>query len=214
MKPSEMNVVFVSMKRCGIGWIIHTLSRIHKKMFGNYIKFYGIPLSTTIKQDFIVPEGYSRWKQFKGWSIAYNINPIKMINSGFDRIIVIQRDFDKLVNAYKTFFYKELEIGNLDFWDFKTFNDNYKTVYRRGIFHSKYLKVRLEDLNNNTTDTFNQLMDFLDFPKENRPILIPIAPPERYWQVYSSVLTKGHGHSDHLEDIKKKQKRYREDNRK
>lgn len=49
----------------------------------------------------------------------------------------------------------------------------------------RFLRIRLEDWNNFTFQTFNKILDFLEFPKTKRPFLIPVKIEKRNFEGYS-----------------------------
>src|SRR4030042_4302136 len=61
--PLEMNIIFDSMERCGISWIIRSLSMYHEKMFGVPIKFTKdnaeISVQIATKERFDLPKGFN-----------------------------------------------------------------------------------------------------------------------------------------------------------
>ena len=52
--------------------------------------------------------------------------------------------------------------------------------------HEKYRRFHMDALNRYTVKTFEEVLDFLEFPKENRPMIIP-AKVYRDWESYSNV---------------------------
>ena len=66
--------------------------------------------------------------------------------------------------------------------------------------HENHLALHLDDLNNHTTQMFTRVLDFLGFPKEGRPLYIPV-PVYRDWERYSNI---NHKKEDQVPDPLKK----------
>lgn len=66
----------------------------------------------------------------------------------------------------------------------------------------RFLKITLEDWNNFTTQTYNKILDFLEFPKENRLQIVPVKV-ERDFEGYScSFLDKDYKMCENIEVIR------------
>jgi len=197
--PSELNVIFVSMERCGISWIIRNLSRIHEYMFGVGIDF--IPEISPIVAT------RNRLLLHKGYCNVYNVNPLDLLNKKdpngeqYDRVIIIKRD-KKILKLVHEFWYPP-DIPEVIREKFrKDFDKNYDLVYGHEIHDPRCIEFDLDDFNNYTVSTFNELMDFLNFPKERRPILI-VVPIARDWEAFSSILNRGHELCKNLKEVSK-----------
>jgi len=177
--PNEMNVIFVSMERCGISWIIRVLSEIHDLMFGVPIDFHTeISHVVASRKKFSLPQG---------WSNVYNVDPQRLIERGYDKIIIVQRKHDELIEVHTLY----EEIHEREERMRETFERHYELVYGKEYDHPNCLKVHLEELNSYTVAIFKEILDFLNFPESGRPIIVPVKPPDRNWETYSSILKKG-----------------------
>ena len=82
----------------------------------------------------------------------------------------------------------------------------------------KVLIVSLEDLNNYTYSTFNEIIEFFNFKLSFRqklglfsrvlkdtikPFVVATNPKERNWNIYSALLPKGHEVCERLQFLKK-----------
>jgi len=182
--PADLNVVFVSMERCGISWIIRNLNQVHEKMFQKEIIFEPevSPLLAT-RERFELP---------KNWINVYNVDPELLLNRGYDRVVIVHRDLETLLKVYSLYYPPDLAESQRERFIEKTKND-YKKVYEKRPFDKKCFWVNLADLNRYTVKTFNNLMDFLNFPTHSRPIITAIKPPDlRDWEAYSSILEQSH----------------------
>ena len=190
--PSEMNVIFVSMERCAVSWIIRELSDYHQEMFGIPIKFTkdNAEISTQLatKERFDLP---------KGWNNVYNIDPQLLLDrvdpSGnkYDKIIVVHRKLSELQNIYRVKMARE---GLAKDFIEKIINktvDEYNLVYK-DIKDSRLMRIDLWDANQYTKAIFNELMDFLNFPRRGRPPVVRTRtlPFEALFEAYSSVWDK------------------------
>lgn len=193
--PSEMNVIIDSLERCGISWVVRSLSQYHKPMFGSKITFTP-EISSVIatRHRFPIP---------KGWNNVYGVDPYDLLKRGYDRVLVVQRDI-KTQEWVDRIYYAQEGLSE-DFIEklIDKMKKEYKMVYKEGIDDPHYLKVRLEDLNNHTVDTFTKLMDFFNFPEYGRPPIIPIVPKDRNWEAYSSILPMNQKLTGRLEKIER-----------
>jgi len=190
--PYEMNVIFVSMERAGISWIIRELSKFHEKMFGKPIIFTKnnaeISHLIAIRNRFPLP---------KGWNNVYNIDPQSLLDrvdpdgNKYDRIVVIHRNLKTFQNVYKIKLSQERLDPNFIEKIIRKTPEEYELVYHE-IEDPRLLRVDLWDLNQYTDACFNELMDFLNFPTHNRPPVVrtKTLPFEVLIEAYSSVWGK------------------------
>jgi hypothetical protein len=182
--PSEMNVIFVSMERCGISWIVRNINQVHEAMFGETIDFKPeiSPVIAT-RERFELP---------LGWNNVYNVDPEQLLKRGYDRVIIIHRDLETLLKVYNLYLPEDISNDQKTRF-FDTARVNYKKVYGKQFNNPDCLWINLDDLNKYTVDTFDTLLDFLNFPEYNRPKILAVKPPGlRNWEAYSSVLKQGH----------------------
>lgn len=185
--PGESNVMFVSMERCGISWIVRRLSRIHKLMFGVDID-YSPEISRVIatRPRFPLP---------KGWYNVYDVDPQKLLDRGYDKVVSIQRPKEIMYRVMAMYYMPDLTYEQCR-EQYPTYFDKidlyYELIYEKTqeIDDMRYKNFSLNDLNNYTADSFHDIMDFLNFPKFGRPVFFPVNPPERNWQAYSTTLSK------------------------
>ena len=205
--PSEMNVIFVSMERCGISWIIRTLSDVHEEMFGIPIMF---ETKKNTEISYVVATRDRLPLPLK-WNNVYNVDPQRLVDkidpngNKYDRVIIIQRDYETMIKVHELYFNEEWTGKQRETAMRKT-KEHYQLVYGREVNDYRCKKFQLEDLNNYTIASFTEMLDFLNFPLIGRPTMITINPSERNWQVYSSVLSKGHEVCNRLQIIKKENK--------
>ena len=190
--PSEMNVIFVSMERCGISWIIRNLSQYHEKMFGVPIKF--TKDNAEISQQIATKNNLPLKK---GWNNVYSIDPQLLLDkvdpdgNKYDKIVVVHRKLETLLNVYKIKMAREnLNKDHIEKILEKS-KEEYKVVYKE-IEDPRLIHIDLWDLNQYTESMFNMLMDFLNFPTHNRPPVVRVQtlPFEALWEAYSSVFDK------------------------
>jgi len=185
--PGDLNILIVHSDRCGVSWFVRVISLIYEQMYGT-LKKWNVLISRLMAAhpDYAVP---------KGWNTVLYVPIEDVVKKKHDKIILLQRDLDDLKKANFIYRYpdKDYEIEK-DNIEHKRFFDKieyyYKITYNPKIKADNLLRVSLEDLNQYTVATFHEVLDFLEFPKEGRPIILPVNPPERNWQVFSSVLNK------------------------
>ncbi len=190
--PSEMNVIFVSMERCGISWIVRTLDRIHREMFKESIIFHPeISQVKATRERFKITEkgilNSDGSLYHKGWYNVYDVNPLDLLKKNYDRVIIIKREKSTLLKVHEIYYPPDLSKEQQQRFREKDL-EIYDKIYEQKINDHRCLMVNLEDLNNYTVATFTKLMDFLNFPESGRPKILPVTPPERNFEAFSSIL--------------------------
>lgn len=199
--PGESNVMFLSMERCGISWIVRRLDRIHHEMFGVPID-YSPEISRVIASR-------PRFPLPLGWYNVYDLDPELLLKRKYDKVISIQRPRKIMYRVMAMYYMPDLTYEECQ-EQYPTYFDKidryYDMIYEKAneITDERYKNYQLNDFNNYTVDTFHDIMDFLNFPKEERPVLIPVNPPERNWQAYSTTLDKTEPIGAKLRDIQQK----------
>ncbi len=192
-KFRKMNIIIVSMERCGSSWFGAIISEVYEAIMGELVKWnHEIDRASAI-------EGVI------GWNSVYNVDPHDLLKKGYDKIIVLERNLETVKRVFWTSqrlhhgdFPYEMSLDDLRYVNFfSTIEKYWNLVYGNKSEDPSIKYVHLDDLNSYTFNTFNEVFDFLDFPK-SRPIIIPVNPPERNWQCYSDILAKGHRPSDTL----------------
>ncbi len=197
----KTNVIIVSMERCGSSWLGAIISEVYEAITGKLVKWnHEISRVQSIDSKYDLPQG---------WNSVYNVSPLDLLKRGYDKVIVLERNLETLKRVFwmsqrlvhKDMPYEDGLIKYSHFFD--TIEKYWNIVYSNKIEDPRVLWVNLDDLNSYTFNTFNEIFDFLEFPK-NRPILVPVNPPERNWQCFSDILAKGHKPSDTLKLIELK----------
>lgn len=67
----------------------------------------------------------------------------------------------------------------------------------------KFLRINLNDWNNFTFQTFNKLLDFLEFSREKRPFLIPVKSNKDFEGYSCSFLDPEHEVCENIEVIRR-----------
>ena len=183
--PGDSNVMFVSLDRMGISWIVRRLSRMHYEMFGTHIG-YTPEISRVIatRERFPLP---------LGWYNVYEVDPEVLLRRNYDHVVSIQRPLEIMYRVLAMYYmptlsYQECRKQYPKY--FENIDKYYNIVYGKtyDIEDNRYINIQLGDLNNKTEAAFELLMDFLNFPKKGRPVIFPVNPPERNWQAYSTTL--------------------------
>ncbi len=196
-----MNVIFLSMGRCGVSWVGETISQIHERLFGK-------PLDIKYEND----RAKISNNLVEGWHSVYNIDPKILLDLGYDRIFIIKRELETMKKVHAHYHgYMEL-YGNLENMKhdrpgfFEKIELYHKLLYGQNLNDPRVLIVNLEDLNNYTYASFNEIIKFLEFKlsfiqkiklflrvlrDKIRPFVIATNPTERNWNIYSASLPKG-----------------------
>jgi hypothetical protein len=191
--PKDMNVIFVSMRRCGISWIIRELSKFHMKMFSSPIPF--TPKNAEISSSIATLDGYPLPKQ---WNNVYDIYPQELLDrtdpdgNKYDRVIVIHRDLETLKGVNRITMAKEGLDPEYVEKLLDKLSEEHEIVYGNVIEDPRILYVDLWQSNNKPDAIFNELMDFLNFPTYNRPPVVGVKglPFLQMIEAYSSVWDK------------------------
>lgn len=195
--PSDLNVAIVSMQRCGISWVVRELNMLHERIFGESIKFF--------PEVSFVEATRTRFPVIKGWIWVFDVNPLDLLRTKdngekYDRVLIVKRKLKTIMTVHEIYYPEDLSEDQKVKWRAKD-EKIYDKVYNQEINDPRCMTVNLEDLNNYTVNTFNELMDFLNYPEYERPIIAPILAPERNSEAYSSILTKGQPLIKRLETI-------------
>lgn len=213
-----MNVIILSMKRCGVSWVGEVLAQLYKQLYGKelYINYE----SDRAKVSRNVLEG---------WTGVYDIDPQILLKLGYDKVLIVKRDLETMKEAHAHYHgYKEM-YGTLDNMKesrpafFEVIELYHDLLYNQEEVKNnpKVLIVSLENLNNYTHSTFNEIVEFLDFKlsfkqkikmfvrilkNQISPFVIATNPKERNWNIYSALLPKGHELCNRLKYLEKSEK--------
>ncbi|MDH3324015.1 MAG: hypothetical protein OEL89_00090 [Candidatus Peregrinibacteria bacterium] len=183
------NVILLSMERHGCSEWGAIISEIHKQVYDEEMHYnYEISRVIAIDDKYNLPRGYST---------VYYVKPQWLLKRKYDKIIILQRDLISLKEKMAYYYFPKLKSSTV----FKRYPDFEKKIefYYELVFDEEVRNdprvhwVYLDDLNNYTVATFSLLLDFLEFPRKGRPVLIPINPRERDWNVQGTILRQGHG---------------------
>lgn len=136
----------------------------------------------------------------KGWNGVINADPEILLQRGYDKVVLVQRDFvewalamaqthrqcDTMADCVK--------LGIIEPRFFVKCKKKYDLLDKE-ILDPRFFKMTLSDWNNFTFQTYNKLLDFLEFPKENRVLVVPVkfSNERRNFEGYScSHLPKEH----------------------
>lgn len=184
--PGNLNILISSIERCGISWFCRFISLIYEKMYGKVQK-WNVRTSR-------LRAGHSDYPIQRGWNTTRYVPIEDIIKKPFDKVILLQRDLESLKEDIFLYRFQdkdyETEKNKIEYAEWINKLENYYKKTYAPFSVKNVLRVHLEDLNNYTIATFNEVLDFLEFPREGRPLLIPVNPPERTWQAFSSVLNK------------------------
>ena len=130
------------------------------------------------------------------------------MDRGYDKVVHITRDlldlcrslalYSRKVRNWKG--YIKLAIKEPDF--FINIKRKYD-ILNKEIDDPNFFRLSLEDWNRHLTIVFDELLDFLEFPKKNRLKLVPVKQKKRNFEGWScSHLPRDYVHSQRIEEIK------------
>lgn len=212
-----MNVIILSMRRCGVSWIGEVLSQVHKRLYGKELKINYEKDRAKVSRTLL-----------KGFTGVYDVDPKVLLKLGYDKILIVKRDLNAMKKAHAKYhgyleLYENLEnMIRIRPCFFEKIELYHKLLYDQEEIKNdpKVLIVSLEDLNSYTYSTFNEIIKFLDFKlnliqkvklflrvlkydSNMNPFVIATNPIERDWNVFSALLPKGHGLCDRLNYLQK-----------
>ncbi|MBD3196561.1 MAG: hypothetical protein GF317_16010, partial [Candidatus Lokiarchaeota archaeon] len=129
----------------------------------------------------------------QGWNSTIGADPTLVLKRGFDKVIHVQRNFIDWIKAMALYHRQAKTIEDFITLSIQepTFFLNHKKKFDRmnkntQIDDPRYFSFNLdEDWDNFTYQTFNRLLDFLEFPKTDRPLIIPVKV-DRDFEAYSN----------------------------
>ena len=170
------------MELGAIGWFTSILSDIHNEMFGVPIRWnYEISHFEATRERRPLPIG---------WCNVWNANPELLLKRGYDKVICLQKSLNDAIYSMVIYHHPEQTFDWLmrqtpEF--FLPIKEKWQKLERfRSFTHDRFLFVHVDDLNTFPKKYFNKVFDFLGFPKENRPKLLPIKC-YRDWECYSNI---------------------------
>lgn len=183
-----LNVVITTPELGGVGWFTSIVSQAWNHQHPGPYKLRWRYESSTFEAT------RKRRPLPEGWIHCWNADPKRLLERGFDKIIVLQRTLEDSylgLSLYMHFFDKLDEITSKQPRFFEVIKRKWEAMEKyRDFQHERFLYVNFEDLNKHTVKTFNEVFDFLEFPKEGRPLLLPIKV-WRNWECYSNIEKSG-----------------------
>lgn len=150
----------------------------------------------------------------EGWLHTWNADPQILLDRGFDKVIVLQKTLEDSYLGMSLYFYANKIMGKIPSMHpkfYETIKRKWEAMEKyRDFKHGRFLYVHFDDLNNHTVATFKKVFDFLGFPKENRPFIIPVKVWKN-WECYSNIQKSGNEwfeERDPLFVIKEKYSKY------
>lgn len=199
-KKKVKNVIFLSMRRCGISWICEILKKL-------YFIYHGKALEIVYEAD----RALISHQLVRGYHSVHDIDPNVLLNVGYDRVIAIKRELETMKHAHAQYHgyleqyenYEQMKELRPGF--FERIEMQYRLLYQQEIKNERFKILDLADFNNHCHASFNELIEFLGFKftftrkiklfmnilrNKVTPLIIPVKPTERNWEIYSSLLKK------------------------
>ena len=182
MKPPHMqNVILTTLELGGVGWLTSIISEVWNAMHPGVYKLrwrYETSVFEATRDRRPLPEG---------WTHTFNADPGLLLTRGFDKIMVLQKPLVDCYYAGAFFMHPHKKLEEIE-------PRYFEGIKRRWIQLEKYrdhksdnfLFLDINEINNDTVNEFNKILDFLDFPKEGRPMIIPVKV-WRNWECYSNI---------------------------
>ena len=127
----------------------------------------------------------------EGWHSVIDADPQTLLNRGYDKVICVQKksfiEHGKASAEYHRQCFTIEDYINLALNDSRFFlkaKQKYDRLNKQ-IEDHRYFRFTLSDWNNFTLQTFFDLLDFLEFPSEDRIYIIPVKMPDRDFEGYS-----------------------------
>lgn len=194
---NRLNVLIVSMSRCGTDAVGDKISEIHDAV-------YGVPIKWSYVEDPSKATSYL----VEGWSGIYDVNPLVALQIPYDKVILISRSPEELLKAQYLYYIESTQMKLPDWIRDKflaTFALLYDQLYQQNIKNNpKIFELSLEQFNSHTQFILEEVCKFLEFDMKavrKRVVIIPVQV-ERSWEVYSTNLESNQEISDTLSRIK------------
>lgn len=154
------NLMLVSMERSGNSWMGAVISEIHQGIYGGEIPKWYHEISRVYAVD-------PKYPMPEGWCSVYDVDPQELLDRGYDKIIVLERNLETVERAF--FMYHDMPYSEgLERYPeyFESIRKYWNIVHKERIDDPRIHYVHLDDLNNHTFDAFNKIFDFLGYPKK------------------------------------------------
>ena len=157
--PLPKNVIITSTELGGVGWFTSVISEVHDAL---YPKLPGKWWNYEVSR---FEATRHRRPLPTGWSNVWNADPKILVERGFDKVIVLQKELTDAYYGMAIYMYPDLPIDKI-----KEKNERFFQIIKRkwdvmekyrDFKHENFMYVHFNDLNNHTVKTFNELFDFL-----------------------------------------------------
>ena len=183
------------------------------QIFGYVQKAYFYYFGEDLKINFETPSFNAIHKRItlpQGWNGSIGADPTLLLEREYDKIIYVSRELIDLSKALAKYHRNASTIDDIiklaiDEPHFFTNIKKKRDKLEKYINDPRFFKFTLKDWNCFTFQTFNELLDFLEFPKEHRPLIIPVkfTKKQRNFEGYScSHLPKDYIISEKIEVIR------------
>jgi len=159
----DKSVMLTSVELGGVGWFTSIISKIHKDMFGQPISWnYEVSRFEATRVRRPLP---------RGWCTVWNARTEDLVKRDYYRVIGLQKSLEDVYYSHALYHRPEMsyqEILDKEPWFFNVAKEKWLAM-EKPFEHEKYMRFHLDDLNNHTVEFFNEALDFLGFPNEERP---------------------------------------------
>ena len=181
-KPSELNVIITRLPRCGVSEIFGFIKLAHKAIFKSDLKIkHEISYFDVIKFDRPL---------VKGWNGVIGAEPQRLLDRGYDKVIVVSRSLKGACKSQLDYFRKVQTLEEcISLWlEDPAFIPKVRKKWDRlnaVIEDPRLLIISLDQWNYQLHQTYHLILDFLEFPKEGRPHLVPVRRDPEILNAYS-----------------------------
>jgi hypothetical protein len=169
---------------------------------------FGKPLELNYEKHNAFEATRKRLPLLKGWNSVNDADPQLLLDRGYDKVVHVTRELLDLLRSLVLYHrkvknwkgYIKLALEEPDFFITKK---NKYDLLNKEIDDPNFFRLSLEDWNKHLSIIFNDLLDFLEFPKKNRIRLVPVKQKKRNFEGYScSHLSKEHIPSENIQLIR------------
>lgn len=174
----------------------------------NHELVYNEPLNINFEASYFEATRFRR-PLLEGWNDVIFADPQILLDRGYDKVILVTRELTDLCESlalYHRGAKTPTEIINLILEEPKFFSNIQKKCEKidKDIRDPRLFKFSLNEWNHFTLQTFNELLDFLEYPKRPRLALAPIKVNRDFEGYSCSHLPKEYQVCENIEVIRKR----------
>lgn len=195
-----MNVVITHSPRSAVSEIFGYINLAH-------LLIYNKPIKINYEASRFEATRFRR-PLLEDWNDVIDADPQILLDRGYDKVIHVNRDLLDLCEAQALYHRQSKtvrEIITLVLSEPNFFKNIKKKRERtqKDIDDPRFLRIDLQyDWNNHLFLTYNKILDFLEFPKEGRPLIVPVKSKQNFEAYSNSFLPKDYKVCENIEVIR------------